>query len=640
MAPFTLKLFVLSCLISRSSRTDAWTTTTSSTSTTRFGGFPATTAATTTTRSVSSSCSSSMRSPHGLSLAIGDDDSWDDDVDYESEFPVDDTGPLDPALSWNAPEFLDDAPTLGIDFGKMLEPLSEKEAAELKAAAIIIIEDAIAEGIDDIEAIRAKMKKEIEKKRASMALASELNAQRESGKLLSKIDKLTNDFLASTESTRSSTKLAAAADQGMAGKSVEMGTWGDLGEAAVKTQSGKAVLLGSVEAAKTVLAPQSEDTTTQTKSIVVVADTQQDPLAKKLLPLLIERLEEALPGLEVSVYKPTATLPIGGDGAQCALLFCTSLSDKSSVYSLTERLLRKTMQAGGSIGRPPTQIVSVSTIGTERTNKMPYTMQNLMGGKLDKRRQIEEAVMNVVRERTAEPALDYTICKVGELKNSVPGDFAFAAGDVLDGDTQLDTAATILLQAIALQPSARNATLSCVGALPKDTAQEVLDDAFLRLDGPELVRLDLDANTETSYGPLVEYLREWAVMLEDAKGLTTPIRAQVPRQPANLPPGIVKAARVQVLFLPTATGRNYLSREEEKYREKRGASAKATQRPITAKEGGIEIVAEVTAAGDLRVRAKRCNYARDAVIKELSEETILSRFRKCIDVWKKDRSPS
>jgi hypothetical protein len=50
------------------------------------------------------------------------------------------------------------------------------------------------------------------------------------------------------------------------------------------------------------------------------------------------------------------------------------------------------------MGNPPTQLVCVSTLGMERTNKMPYSLQNVLGGKLDKKRQVEEAIVNTVQQ--------------------------------------------------------------------------------------------------------------------------------------------------------------------------------------------------------------------------------------------------
>ncbi|GAX10203.1 hypothetical protein FisN_3Lh398 [Fistulifera solaris] len=535
---------------------------------------------------------------------------------------------------------------LGIDLGSMLEPLTEKEAIELKAAAAEVINDAIAEGIDEIETLRARMNAEFAKKRETMAVQSELNAKRESTKLLEKIDTLTDAFLKETESQRRSTKLAAAADRSMeGGRGLDWGAWGTIRGATVGLSSSS--LIGSVDQAQQeeknrMSAASEKDSPVATdqsqQRILILADTSSDPYAKRLVPDLTDSLKKMLPCLDVDVYKPTATMPIGADNAACVVVFCTSWSEKSALYNAFDRLLRKTLQPNGSIGSPPTQLIAVSTVGTERTNKMPYTMQNMMGAKLDKRRQIEEAIINTVRNRVVEPAMDYTVCKFGELKESKDV-LAFEPGDVVDGSTDPDTAITILTQAIGYQPAARNATLSCVGKLPVTRNEEelnnLLDDFFLKLDGPELWREDLtETEVSKNYASLVEYIREWAELLaESGKGLTTPIRAVPVIDPISKS-GIQQSQGVQLLFLPTSTGKNYVSREEEKQRgtEKSSTAPLRTQ----TKEGGIEIMVEITRENKLRVRAKRCNYADDTVIKEISEETILKRLRDGVDVWIKD----
>jgi hypothetical protein len=283
--------------------------------------------------------------------------------------------------------------------------------------------------------------------------------------------------------------------------------------------------------------------------------------------------------------------------------------------------------------------VAFSTLGTERTNKMPYSMQNLMGGKLDKRRQMEEAVIATVRQRAVEPALDFTICKLGELKASSDA-FSLMSGDALDGTTTVDTAVTVLAQAMAFQPAARNATFACVGSLPSDCGQAFLDDSFLRLDGPEIIRMDLSEYPVVSFAQLAEYMREWAfLMAETGKGLTTPIRAEVSKLKSHTP-GVVQQAGVQILFLPTTTGAKYMSSREERDRElERDKEAKSDgPRRTTAKEGGLEVLVEVTDDSRLRIRVKRCNYADGAVLKEMSEETIISRFKQSMEVWKKDHT--
>ena len=153
----------------------------------------------------------------------------------------------------------------------------------------------------------------------------------------------------------------------------------------------------------------------------------------------------------------------------------------------------------------------------------------------------------------------------------------------------------------------------------------------------------------------MEYLREWADLLAlSGKGLTTPIRAEIDSglDPTSMvTPSTSRTLLyqdgVRLLFLPTNTGKNYVSREEELQREQEGA--KGTNRPARtrkiAKEGGIDVVVEIANSSgmegspsqQLRVRARRTNYAEDAVIKEISEETIVKRLEEAIQVFKTDQ---
>jgi hypothetical protein len=225
--------------------------------------------------------------------------------------------------------------------------------------------------------------------------------------------------------------------------------------------------------------------------------------------------------------------------------------------------------------------------------------------------------------------------------------------DGVDGNLSVDTAVHVLAQAMLLQPSARNATLSVKGELPAmqdDQQQRILDDAFLKLDGPELLRIQVDAGDE-KYESLVQYVTEWAEALADGGKLTTPIRMipvdSIPERQRMTAyhAGVQRIAAVQVLFLPTNTGKTYVSRQDELRQQKTGAESGRSKVPSklprdirSAREGGIEFLVEVLDDVDatIRVRARRCNYGDDAVIKELSEETILGRFRESIEVWKKE----
>jgi hypothetical protein len=217
----------------------------------------------------------------------GSDDSWDADVDYDKEWVEDNQkSSIDPATSWDAlPEVTNDMPKLGIAIGKQLKPLSALEASELKADATQVINDAIDAGIDDIETLRIQMKKELESNRKIQQFAAERNALEKSDELMTKIDKMTGDFLASTQTTRESTKLAAQASRAMEAspnQGLDLGTWGTLGGMTVVagglTES--STLLGSVANANrqaSIEDATSGSTTTDASEnrILVIADSKQ-----------------------------------------------------------------------------------------------------------------------------------------------------------------------------------------------------------------------------------------------------------------------------------------------------------------------------------------------------------------------------
>jgi hypothetical protein len=156
---------------------------------------------------------------------------------------------------------------LGIDIGKMLNPLTPEEAEALKAEASELISDKIAQGIDDIEALRGELQKDLELQAKERILKSERNAQQASKQLLNKIDKLTDGFLSTTKETRESTKRAAAADAANQGKGIELGSWGTLGGASV----GMLGSVGSLGETTLVL----EETAPTENRILIIADPSQ-----------------------------------------------------------------------------------------------------------------------------------------------------------------------------------------------------------------------------------------------------------------------------------------------------------------------------------------------------------------------------
>ena len=115
---------------------------------------------------------------------------------------------------------------------------------------------------------------------------------------------------------------------------------------------------------------------------------------------------------------------MGGKNAKCLVILSTSLSNgQSSAETILGRVLKRTVGiGGGGVSTPPSHIVVVSPLGTERIESFPYSMQNMMGGgKLKKAREVEEVTIATVKGRfvdnsnSAIPSLDYTIVKLGEL---------------------------------------------------------------------------------------------------------------------------------------------------------------------------------------------------------------------------------
>lgn len=370
--------------------------------------------------------------------------------------------------------------------------------------------------------------------------------------------------------------------------------------------------------------------------------------------------------ITVDSYNPAAVIPMGGNNAQCCIIVSTSLSNgQSSAENILGRVLKRTLASGGgSMSKPPTHIVVVTPLGTERIEQFPYSMQNMMGGgKLKKAREVEEVAIATVKGRfigdASTASLDYTIVKLGEIvnddkiANGKDGVLNIQPGDVLDGKVGVEAAANTLVQAIALRPSARNATLSVVGAVDGAMDTEIWDDFFLRLDGPELWRSEElasgDVELETKFEGLASYMEQWSDRFNNGAkgtGLTTPVTVS-PSRFRNEPdvPNVIRKYGVCLEFKTTATGAAYKSKSEERELEKMSGKQQKSGPPLTTlkqkKEGGIEILVEEVSKEDgkfeLRVRAKRCNMDDNTVIKEMSEETILKRLNEAVEAWKKEQ---
>lgn len=294
-------------------------------------------------------------------------------------------------------------------------------------------------------------------------------------------------------------------------------------------------------------------------------------------------------------------------------------------------------------------------------------------------RDVEEVIISTVKGRMVADGgpgnvpLDYTIVKLGDIvqdskvkkgKDNVDGSIQIRPEDSLDGQTGIDAAANTLLQAITMQPNARNATLSVIGGLTnenKDTIDEYYwDDVFERLDGPELWRMEKDevivvedeGDANRVYEELTSFLGEWVLMYDNGAkgtGLTTPVSIVPSFLKKSMDTSITIQSKwgVRLEFKQTNTGSSYKSKSEERELEQQrpSSSSYSNNKPATIKtvkqkkEGGVEILVEkVRSDGKVgvRARARRCNMDDFTVVKELSEETIVKRLQEAVSVWKKE----
>lgn len=402
--------------------------------------------------------------------------------------------------------------------------------------------------------------------------------------------------------------------------------------------------------------------------VLVVVDDKKDkgatPIINQLTTLLNKDFDS---NIIIDTYSPYSNIPIGGNNAQTVILFASSLNDRSSLENLLGRILKRTAPvAGGAVGMPPSHVVIISSLGTDRTNKMPYSMQNLFGGKLDKLREIEQGIAAISQSRMVgkQAPLDYTIVKFGDVAssddnvkdNGEGNNVAIQPGDVLDGDIGPNAAASVLMQAMAYQPYARNSTLCTTGSLPLDADMDMAmwNDKFLCLSGPELLRIEAgsgaadtdDGVLDSKFEQLRQYVKQWSGTYEgDRKGtgLTTPVLVRKSRFSPSEFDGVVDRSGVKILFQTTNTGDRYKTSSEEKKdeKERNGGSAKklsssSVKKPFISnarKEGGVEVLVEKTTGGDIRVRARRCNMDGKTVVKEMSEEVIVRSLKKAVETW-------
>ena len=143
------------------------------------------------------------------------------------------------------------------------------------------------------------------------------------------------------------------------------------------------------------------------------------------------------------------------------------------------------------------------------------------------------------------------------------------------------------------------------------------------------------ANADVKFESMVGFIETWSKKFEEDRkgmGLTTPVKVEASLEDESEPiPDLVEAKGVRILFQPTKT--TYKSRKEEDAVEKDEGETKKKRGPP--KEGGVQIRVEKLTNGEVQLRAARCNIDEDTMIKEMSEEVIVSQLKQAVDAWKK-----
>lgn len=268
------------------------------------------------------------------------------------------------------------------------------------------------------------------------------------------------------------------------------------------------------------------------------------------------------------------------------------------------------------------RVVLISSVGTERSDKFPFSLQNAFSGALDKKRGLELGLV----ERSKAAGFSYTVIRIGKVARPDPAAAApeLMPGDFFQEETAADVAAEASMQALLYQPLALNKSLSLISRRGPAATQDGWDDEFLKLDGPELWRWPLG---RVPAGACRGWIQDsWAPRwIKKGNGLTTPVTLSV------TPLG------VQLVFKPPQSG--FVSFKEEREREKareRGedpppGSAPAGPAGLRQLEGGLEVVVEDRPAP--RVRVLRCAMGEETVVKETSERTIIDSLIKDVQAW-------
>ena len=142
------------------------------------------------------------------------------------------------------------------------------------------------------------------------------------------------------------------------------------------------------------------------------------------------------------------------------------------------------------------------------------------------------------------------------------------------------------------------------------------------------------SNTDVKFESLAGFITTWSQKFEDDRkemGLTTPVKVTNTLEEREEDDSVAEQAGVRIIFQATKTG--YKSKGEEDA-SKKGGEGEGGKKKKPPKEGGVEIRVQKLTNGEVQLKARRCDTDEDTMVKEMSEEAIVSQLKKAVDAWK------
>lgn len=175
-----------------------------------------------------------------------------------------------------------------------------------------------------------------------------------------------------------------------------------------------------------------------------------------------------------------------------------------------------------------------------------------------------------------------------------------------------------------------------------DSEKDELTKVLSTYDIKDVTSKDVDERFES----LSDYItNRWLGLFESGNiKLTTPVKVSKTIESDNDDSTVDEVQGCRLVFKKMDTG--YKSKKEESTNGGGGGgenkSSSSSKEPSKKRkgsgQGGVEVlVQKISSNGSasLRVIARRCEVDEDTMIKEMSEEIIVTELRKAIDVWKK-----